>query len=175
MADKRDVVDLGLSGLYGKGIGRYGSAQLSDATVDTDGSLKPITAAHALLSIEAHPATQLDVYGYGGVEYADRADFVNAAGKGVGYGSPLNSNAGCSTEAIPTGPYAAVAGTCNADTRSIWQGDLGFWYRFYKGASGTVQWGLQYSHTVRNTWAGLGVQPKGTDDMIFSSFRYVLP
>jgi hypothetical protein len=176
IVDKRDIVDVGLSGLFGKGIGRYGTSQLADATIDADGSLKPITAAHALLSIETHPTTQLDVYGYGGVEYEDRADFVNAAGKGVGYGSPLNGNAGCTVEEIPGGTFASSTGApCNADTRSIWQGTAGFWYRFYKGATGTIQWGLQFSHTVRNTWSGLGSQPQGTDNMVFSSFRFVLP
>jgi hypothetical protein len=176
MSGKRDLVDLGLSGLYGKGIGRYGTSQLPDATVNAKGALEPITAAHTLLSIEAHPTSQLDVYGYGGVEYADRTAFVNAAGKGVGYGSPLNSNAGCTTEAVPGGPYAPASGSpCTADTRDMWQGDLGFWYRFYKGAAGTVQWGAQVSHTRRDTWSGLGSQPSGTDNMVFTSFRYVLP
>ncbi len=174
--DKRDVVDIGLSGMYGRGIGRYGTSQLPDATVDTDNSLKPITAAHTLLTIEAHPDAALDVYGYGGLEYEDRTAFVNSAGKGVGYGSPLNGNAGCTVEAVPTGPYAPASGSpCNADTRVMWQGNLGFWYRFYKGASGTVQWGMQYSYTKRDTWVGLGAQPSGNDNMLFTSFRYVLP
>ena len=175
-SNNRDVVDLGLSGLWGRGIGRYGTSGLPDATIDSDNNLKPIEAAQTLLSIEAHPTSALDVYSYGGVEYEDRTAFVNAAGKGVGYGSPLLGNAGCTVEAIPTGPYAPASGSpCNADTRAMWQGNLGFWYRFYKGAAGTVQYGMQYSYTSRNTWSGLGAQPKGTDNMFFSSFRYVLP
>jgi hypothetical protein len=176
MSGGRDVVDLGLSGLWGRGIGRYGTSGLPDATLDSDNSLKPITAAHTLLSIESHPSTALDVYGYGGVEYEDRTAFVNAAGKGVGYGSPLLGNAGCTVEAVPGGPFSPAAGSpCNADTRAMWQGNLGFWYRFYRGAAGTVQYGMQYSYTSRNAWSGLGVEPKGTDNMVFASFRYVLP
>jgi hypothetical protein len=175
MHGSRDVLDIGLNGLVGKGIGRYGSAQLPDATVDVDGSLKPIKAAHALLSLESHPTPKLDVYGYAGAEYADRTAFVNAAGKGVGYGSELNNNSGCETEAAPTNQTTPNSGTCNADTRSIYQGSLGFWYRFYKGASGTMQWGLQYSYTARNTWSGQSIQPKANDSMLFGSFRYVLP
>ena len=171
----RDVVDLGLSGLFGKGIGRYGTTQLPDATVSDDNSLTGIKAAQSLLTIEAHPSTQLDVYAYGGVEYADRTAFLNSTGKGVGYGSPLNNNSGCEIEAIPTGPYAPAAGTCNADTRNFYQGNLGFWYRFYRGAAGTVQYGMQASYTKRNTWAGVGGEPAGNDFMLFSSFRYVLP
>jgi hypothetical protein len=175
MSGGRDMVDLGLSGLYGKGVGRYGTTMLPDATIAADSSLDAIKAVHALLTLETHPTTSLDVYGYGGVEYADRDAFTNAAGKGVGYGSGLNNNAGCQSELAPTGTFAPVSGACNADTRSIWQGNLGFWYRFYKGAAGTVQWGMQYSYTSRNTWDGLGIQPQAIDNMLFTSFRYVLP
>jgi hypothetical protein len=172
----RSIVDLGLSGMYGKGIGRYGTSQLPDATVDTDGSLKPITAAQALASIEIHPTTKLDIYLYGGAEYADRTAFVNGAGAGVGYGSPLNNNSGCQTEAAPTNQTTPNSGTCNADNRAFWQGNAGFWYRFYRGSAGTLQWGLQYSYTSRNTWSGAAsIQPQAIDNMGFASFRYVLP
>lgn len=175
MSGGRDVVDLGLSGLAGKGIGRYGTTQLTDVTVGSDNSLEGIKAAQSMVTIEAHPSPELDVYLYGGVEYADRTAFINAAGKGVGYGSPLNGNSGCTTEAVPTGPYAPASGSCAADTRDFYQGTVGFWYRFYKGAAGTVQWGMQGSYTKRNAWAGVGGEPSGNDVMIFTSFRYVLP
>ncbi len=33
---KRSIVDLGLSGMYGQGIGRYGTSQLPDATIAAD-------------------------------------------------------------------------------------------------------------------------------------------
>ncbi|HEY4306651.1 MAG TPA: hypothetical protein VGM82_19435 [Gemmatimonadaceae bacterium] len=175
MSGNRDVVDIGLSGMGGVGIGRYGTTQLSDATIGSDRALKPIKGAHLLLSIEAHPTPMLDVYGYGGTEYADRTTYLTTAGKGVGYGSPLNNNAGCETEAVPTGPFAPASGACAADTRNFLQGNLGFWYRFYKGASGTVQWGMQYSYTKKDAWIGTGGEPVGTDNMIFTSLRYVLP
>ena len=178
---KRSLVDVGLSGLYGKGIGRYGTSQLPDATIAADTSLAPIKSAHVLLALETHPTTDLDIYGYAGAEYADRTDFVGAvgngnAGKGVGYGSALNSNAACQTELAPTNNTTPVGGGCNADTRAIWQGTLGFWYRFYKGSAGTMQWGMMYSYTSRNTWSdAAGNQPQAIDNMVFTSFRYVLP
>lgn len=172
--------DLGINALAGKGIGRYGTSQLPDVTVNPDGSLAPIKAAQALITLDVHPTTQLDVYGYGGVEYADRTADLNSAGKGVGYGSPLLTNAGCDAEYIPTGPYSAGAPgganpACNADTRSVYQGNIGFWYRFYRGPAGTFQWGAQYSYTARTPWSGLGYQPKAVDNMLFSSVRYYLP
>lgn len=175
MHDNRNVVDIGVSGLGGKGIGRYGTSQLPDATIASDGSLQPLLAGQLLLTIEAHPTRKLDVYSYEGVEYAGRSSYVDSAGRGVGYGSPLNVNTGCETEAAPGGPYAPQAGPCNADNRAIWQANLGFWYRLRKNAAGTVQWGLQYSHTVRRTWSGVGGEPQGADNMVFSSFRYILP
>ena len=172
-----DMVDLGLSGLWGQGIGRYGTSMLSDVTVKQDSSLSPIQAAQTLLSIETHPMSNLDVYGYAGAEYAGRDTYVNAAGKGVGCGSPLNSNAGCGSEAAPTNDFTpATSGTCTGQTRAIYQGNLGFWYRFYKGAGGTLQWGMQYSYTSRNTWTdAAGNQPQAIENMLLSSFRYVLP
>ncbi len=176
MGGGRDMIDLGLSGLYGKGIGRYGTSMLPDATIAADSSLAAIKGAHGLLSVETHPTKMLDVYAYFGGEYDDRTAFVNAAGKGVGYGSPLNPNTACSTEAAPTGQYTPVAGACNADTRALWQANIGFWDRLYKGSAGTLQWGLQYSYTSRNTWADAGgLQPQAIDPMFFGSFRYVLP
>lgn len=169
--------DLGLNALVGKGIGRYGTSQLPDATINPDGSLAPIKAAHALVTLDVHATPQLDLYGYAGAEYADRTASVNSAGKGVGYGSPLLTNAGCDAEYAPSGPYAAggPGSACNADTRSVYQGNLGFWYRFYRGPAGTFQWGAQYSYTARTPWVGAGYQPKAVDNMLFSSVRYYLP
>jgi len=64
---------------------------------------------------------------------------------------------------------------CNGDTRVIMEGTIGFWYRFYKGPKGTLQWGPQYSYIDRNTWDGVGGNPNATENMFFTSFRYYLP
>jgi hypothetical protein len=170
------AVDIGVSGLWGRGIGRYGTSQLADATLRADGTIVPIRAAHALLSIEAHPSKKLDIDAYGGLEYAYREGSFNATGGGVGYGSTLNNNSGCTTELYPTGSYVPVAGTCNADTRVVYQGNIQSWYRFYKGPAGTFQWGLQYSYTARDAWSGAnGITPHAIDGMVFTSIRYNIP
>ena len=66
--------------------------------------------------------------------------------------------------------------SCTADTRVVIEGTAGFWYRFYNGPHGRLQFGPQYSYVTRNTWSGtLGVAPHGIDGMIFTSFRYYLP
>ncbi len=112
----------------------------------------------------------MDVYAYAGREHSDRHAFVNAAGKGVGYGSPLNDNSGCSVE-IP-----ASGQGCQAQAQDIWQIQPGFWYRFHKGPEGTLQTGLSYSYTRKETWPGAAnLAPRGHDHIVMASFRYYIP
>jgi len=68
-------VDFGVKAVGGDGIGRYGSAQLADATARPDGTLSLIRTAHGLVRMEVHPTPKLDVYGYWGPEYAWRAGY----------------------------------------------------------------------------------------------------
>jgi hypothetical protein len=68
-------VDFGLKAVAGDGIGRYGGAQLADATARPDGSLALIRTAHGLARLELHPTPKLDLYGYWGLEYAWRAGY----------------------------------------------------------------------------------------------------
>jgi hypothetical protein len=167
-------VDFSLNALGGNGVGRYGTSTLPDVTVAPDGALRPIRGAQGLATLEFNPNKQWKIYSYGGTEYAGRKDFINAAGKGVGYGSPLNVNTGCETEMVGTG-VAPVAGVCNANTRALYQGVFGLWYRPYVGTMGRVQYGLEYSYTVRTIWSGVGLTPNATENMVFTSMRYYLP
>ena len=98
----KDKVDFGLKGVAGDGIGRYGSAQLADATARPDGTLSLIRTAHGLAKIELHPTPKLDIYGYWGLEYAWRAGYQ-------GY----NAVTVTKTAAIPPTPPTATnpAGT----------------------------------------------------------------
>jgi len=181
--------DFGIHFLGGDGIGRYGSAQLADVTARPNGTLAPIRGGQFLGTLELHPNPKLDVYLNYGAEYAFRAWYNTSADpvlgpfSSVGYGSPFFNNSGCGTETLPTGIGApGTGGTCNGDLRNVQEGTIGFWHRFYKGNRGTLQWGAQYSYLVKNTWSGnsntpanVGAQPKAIDNMIFTSFRYVLP
>ncbi len=128
---------------------------------------------------------RFDIYGYGGAEYAARSyDYDSTVLAGattpvgdVGYGAPTFSNAGCYTE-TPPGSCGFSPGSlshCTADTRALIEGTAGFWYRFYSGPRGKFQFGTQYSYVTRNTWSGVGGEPHGIDNMIFTSFRYYLP
>jgi hypothetical protein len=188
-------VDLGIKGMGGNGVGRYGSAQLPDATVRPDGTLALLHNYMGLGTIQLYPTPKLDIYLNAGDEYASRGQYQKG-GPGTafneGYGANALSNAGCWTETLPTtttpaGTTAAggfVPGglsSCTGDTRNIVEGTAGFWYRFYKGPRGTVQYGMQFSYIVRNTWSGVGsvAHPSGSptadEPMLFTSFRYYLP
>lgn len=171
----RKKVDLGLKGLWGDGVGRYGSSTLPDTTVHPDGQLALLHGFSTLASVEPHITSRLDMYfNYGG-DYAYRRYFGGDS-KAVGYGAPTFNNTGCAVEPVPGGSY--VPGSqknCTADTKDVQEGTVGYWYDFYKGPKGRLRQGFQYSYIVRNTWSGIGGAPKGVDDMFFTSFRYYLP
>jgi hypothetical protein len=69
-------VDLGLSGMYGDGAGRYASSQLQDATLRPDGTIALIHNASWLGRIEWHATPKWDIYAYVGGEYAARTAYV---------------------------------------------------------------------------------------------------
>jgi hypothetical protein len=68
--------DIGLTGVYGVGTGRFISAQLPDATIRPDGTLSPIHNAGWLGSIDWHITPKIDIYAYVGGEYAGRAAYT---------------------------------------------------------------------------------------------------
>jgi hypothetical protein len=191
-------VDIGIHFLGGDGVGRYGTTTLADVTVRPTGALVPIHSYQALGSLELHPTPKLDIYAYAGGEYDGRTSYLAARNVntgtvavpvivsqnfGVGYGSPLNSNSGCTTETLPGNQNTPGAlGSCQQDIRNILEGTLGFWYRFYQGDKGRFQFGMQYSYATRNTWranvsteSSHGGDPHGTENLFFTSMRYYLP
>lgn len=183
--DNKHIV-FGLHGFGGSGIGRYGASQLSDLSINANGTLHLIKDLQGLATLEWH-SKKFDVYSYAGAEYASRtADFDPISGKQVGYGAPLFNNSGCYTELAPavnTGFTPTTLPNCTSDTRAMIEGTVGFWYRFYNGPRGKFQFGTQYSYVTRQTWSGVGpsgagqpgVTPEGLDGMVFTSVRYYLP
>ena len=173
-------VTFGLKGFGGSGVGRYAPGGLSDASISADGTIHLIKNLHGLGTLEWH-GKKVDIYSYGGVEYAGRSWGIDETNPSkpvqVGYGAPGFNNAGCYTEIAPgSGGFSpgSLAG-CTADTRALMEGTVGFWYRFYSGPRGRFQYGTQFSYVTRNTWSGNGRQPNGLDGMVFTSFRYYLP
>ena len=193
-------LDFMAKGVFGDGIGRYGSAQLADTTARPDGSLALIRGGQGLGEFEFHPNPKLDVYAYYGAEYAFRAAYqgyqtvtaTTAAGVTTfkasntafgGYGSPFANNNGCSTELPPTGSFTpSSGGSCAGDIRLIQEATFGLWHKFYQGPKGGFRWGLQYSYLTKSGWSGNngvatapGVKPKAVDNMVWTSFRYYIP
>ena len=175
-------LDVGFHFLGGDGVGRYGNTTLADVTARPDGTLVPLRAYQALGSLEFHATPKLDIYAYVGGEYDQRAQYFDAKGNPVGYGNVRFRNDGCSLELSPTNQNTPVApANCQGDIRNIIEGTLGFWYRFYQGPKGRMQYGLQYSYVVKNTWTGSNstvttfFTPSANDNMVFTSVRYYLP
>ncbi len=174
---------LGLHAMQGTGVGRYGTSTLPDVTVHPDGRLAPIRSSQGLLSLEFHANPKLDLYGYAGGEYAQRTTYRDpVSGKLVGYAPITNINSGCNTETTPGGTSGYLPGVpanCAGNTRALIEGSAGFLYRFYNGPKGRVQYSMIYSYLNREAWtgtAGAGVAaPKGTNNMVFTSFRYYIP
>jgi hypothetical protein len=194
-------LDLGLHFLGGRGIGRYGTVGLPDLTVRPDGVLVPLKNYQTLATLEAH-GKSLDFYVNVGGEYSSRAAYLNGKTP-VGYGSTLYDDSGCSKETAPaltsitvttptgtaTVPVLGSTGTplsggfnpgglgkCSGDTKNILEATVGFWYRFYKGPKGTLQFGPQYSWIGRYAWSDKnGLNPQAKENMFLTSFRYYLP
>lgn len=162
------VLDFQASGMGGKGIGRYGAAQLTDVTFDAAGALKPVSEIQGLVGLTLHAIPELDIYAYVGEEKESAEAYYLTTGTGVvgyGYGNPLYVNTGCAYEGAP--------GACVGNTRLVEQGTAGFWYKPWVGKYGRYQMGLQYSYTERKAFAGTGgVAPTAIDNMVFASFRY---
>ena len=172
-------LDIGLKGLYGDGIGRYGDAQIGDTTVRPDGQLALLHGFSALSTLEFHATPRLDLYfNYGG-DYAGRRYFLTSKTKSVGYGSYLNVETGCGTEPVPgtttVGFTPGSQSNCTADTKDVQEFTAGYWYDFYRGPAGRLRQGIQYSYFIRNIWSGIGTTPEGTDNGLWTSFRYYLP
>jgi hypothetical protein len=160
------VLDFQASVLGGDGIGRYGSAGLSDTTVRPNGKLGALPETMWLTGGTFHATPMLDVYLFGGAE-TDRSKVYNVGNTLYGYGADVTgvSNAGCNIE------NSALA--CSGFNKSVNQVTAGLWQKIYNGPAGRVQFGLQYSHTTRELFADpAGNAPKASEDMVFTSFRY---
>lgn len=173
------AVELQASGLYGDGIGRYGSGQLPDVAFDENADLDAITVGQMLAGIVGHLWTGNDTYLYYGYERASRtgADSVS------GYGAPSLDNGGCFVEggactvtapvpAATTPPVTAAKAAIGAETESLRQITGGFWQDVYRGPYGRFAFGLQGGEIWRHAFAGVGGAPKTNVGIFMTAFRY---
>lgn len=182
-------LDIGLKGLWGQGVGRYGSSTIGDITLRPDGTISPLHGFSALGTLEFFPIPRWYIYlNYGG-DYIGRDWTLNPAGDEVGYGTYTANMSGCNVE--PTAGSGATNGAngfapatpsgCSGSNKDVQEFTAGYWYDFYNGFKGRLRYGLQYSRFDRNLWSGSGGAANtgggagGMDNMFWTSFRYYLP
>ncbi len=179
---------VGLKGLYGEGVGRYGNAQLGDVTIRPNGTLSPIHGFSALSTVEVNPNKRLNIYfNYGG-DYLGR-DYTISGGKQVGYGIYTADMSGCKIEPASTASFPAsdpstpgnATNGCKNNNKDVAEFTAGYWFYIHNGPKGGLRQGIQYSNIRRDLWSGAGgtLNPgggaHGNDNMVFTSFRYYLP
>ncbi len=188
-------VTIGLKGLWGQGVGRYGSSTIADVTIRPDGTLSPLHGFSALSTVELNPTPRLNIYlNYGG-DYIGRDWTVDNItgdtnfGKEVGYGAYTADMSGCGIEPASTSSFPSSNPTtpgnstnkCSGNNKDVQEFTAGWWYNIYNGPKGRLRQGLQYSYIMRYLWSGAGgtLNPgggaNGADNMVFTSLRYYLP
>ena len=187
-------LDFQASGLFGRGIGRYGTGQLSDVVVAGDGSLKAIPEGMLLGGFTAHATPPSDVYAFAGIEKELRTYGQNSTGSFYGLGAPSATTAqvaGCNQEPNLNGPTTGFAGaacnsTGNGNNKQLMQLTAGFWDKIYKGSFGEVRVGAQYQYNGREVFNNItsvspttgaviyanNYQPKAFDQAVLTSLRY---
>jgi hypothetical protein len=158
------LLDFQLSGLIGKGVGRYGTAQLPDATFSPTGKIEALSNYSIMGGFVGHPIPAVDIYAYGGAEGVGNKTF----GGTFGYGNPNTNLSGCTAE----------LGSCAAVTSAIVEGTIGAWWRIIQSSYGTMQIGAQYAYVDRNTFQGVGAKgttlsPSTNENMFLFSVRYL--
>jgi hypothetical protein len=170
------MLEVQLSGLYGPGIGRYGSGQLPDFAYDADNTPHAITEGQALGGLIAYPWAGNSLYVYYGYEHADRT----GANSVSGYGAPILDNSGCFVEGGSCTVAAAVPATTTtpakpptgAETQELKQITGGFWQDIYKGHYGRFTLGMQGGEIWRDAFRGVGGAPSTNIGIFMTSLRY---
>ncbi len=181
-------LEIGIQGMGGTGLGRYGASQLADATLKPDETLEPIRNYRGMFSLVEHPTKKLEVFAYYGGEYDQRTVYPVTFGNTtelIGYGPDTLNDTGCYNlpSSIPTAGTGGsiLASNCASPTRYIQEPMAGFIYRMYDNPSkGRLQYWVTYSYLQRNLWSGIGSSttptgPRATDPMIDVSMRYYIP
>jgi hypothetical protein len=185
--------EVGVQGMGGPGVGRYGSSQLADATLRPNETLEPIRNYHGLFSLVLHPEKKFDILAYYGGEYEQRTVYSIATPNGnnlIGYGPRNLSDTGCYNLPVPTTPVLTSGGaggslsaqSCASPTRYIQEAVGGFvWRAINSPTYGRLQYWVTYSYIQRNLWSGVGTAssapdgPRATEPMIHVSMRYYIP
>jgi hypothetical protein len=179
-------IDLQGSVLYGQGIGRYGSAQLADVTIGSNGQMAPLTELQFMVGAVAHPFAGNDIYVYYGQEQA-QANAWTVGGVAGGYGNAAFPES-CGVETAATlasstaGGFNGSSTICTANVQRVREITVGFWQDFYKGDLGRLRYGLEYEYVTLDLFSGVtaagtpagsgntGLHPN--NNIVFFSLRY---
>jgi hypothetical protein len=161
------MLDFQVSGLVGHGVGRYGSAQIADATFSPTGKIEPLAEYSIMGGFVGHPIPAVDIYAYAGAEGVANKTY----GGTFGYGNPNADLAGCEVE----------LGSCSAVTSSVVEGTVGAWWRLFHSRYGTAEVGAEYEYVNRETFAGLDgatkasgtIAPSADENMFLFSVRFL--
>lgn len=157
------LLDLQFTAMNGSGIGRYGSGQLPDVTINpTNGSLQPLHETTMLAGGTLHATPLLDIYTYLGQEH-ESPEYWNIGTGHQGLGNPSYNLTSC---------FIENSGSCVANVETENQAILGFWWRIYQGNFGSFRFGMQYTYEHNIAFAGVGGKPTTDDSMVFTSIRY---
>jgi hypothetical protein len=153
-----DMLNFQISGLTGKGIGRYGSSQLPDVSQEPNGQISAIKMYQVMGGLTLTPNADLTVYAYFGREKASNnyfaVPFTPAGGSPTigyyGFGAPFGS------------------------TKQLSEVTVGEWWKFYRGVLGNAQFGLQAAYFQRDAFDSLAGVPGLSGNMFvgMASFRY---
>jgi hypothetical protein len=183
LANKK--LSVGLKGLWGQGVGRYGSSTIADVTVRPNGQLSPLHGFSGISTVEINPNPRTSIYLNYGADYIDRNYVLNGTTQ-VGYGTRSTNMSGCATEtfngtAAGGGAAAIAPASCGNNNKDVQEFTAGYWYNIYNGPKGRLRQGLQYAWFERDLWSGAGGTTNpgggahGTDNMVWTSLRYYLP
>lgn len=177
------MLEAQFSGITGRGIGRYGAAQLADVTFNPDGSLSPLQENMFLAGLIGHPWPGLDIYVYAGEElenpkfgwtqFGHSATFFGFTGEG----NPMFDNAGCQIE---------LSTVCSGNVQKVQSLTGGFWQDIYKGPFGRLTGGVEYMFAKKYGFEAFGFQPtvahlafegapftpSRAENMVYTSLRY---
>jgi hypothetical protein len=155
------VLEFNGNALIGHGNGRYGSAQLADATYDSnDGTLTPLFQRSFLTGLVWHTTPTVDLSFYYGQEKQDGAYSLIPAN---------NSRCEVPVSALGTLPASAVCGGVASVTDIT---GAAFW-KFYHGSLGTMIAGTQVEYLTDKTYrARNGETAKTHGTVAFLTLRY---
>ena len=181
LANKHLVV--GLKGLWGQGVGRYGSSTIADVTLRPDGTISPLHGFSGISTVQIIPNARLMIFLNYGADYIGRDWTLDpVSGKEVGYGTYTADMSGCNVEPVPGGTLSPSGPAhCGNNNKDVQEFSTGWWYNIYKGEKGNLRYGIQYARFQRDLWSGAGgtTNPNGgamgVDNMFWTSFRYYLP